>query len=135
LFKCEFSGCSNIFLKKRSLKNHIVTHSNLRIYNCSERECLKSFKTQQALSRHRTTHLRKYTYIYIFSKLPCPLCKKDLASSFSLKSHLKRKHLFKRRFNCKICWKFFDSVQERNFHIYFLHNKHDIFGVNKDEVF
>mmetsp|Transcript_91 Transcript_91/g.209 ORF Transcript_91/g.209 Transcript_91/m.209 type:complete len:97 (-) Transcript_91:1540-1830(-) len=56
LYACP--ECTREFVKSSTMKDHLRTHTNERVYKCGEENCGKTFKWRSSLSQHRRSHLR-----------------------------------------------------------------------------
>jgi len=58
--QCEIKGCGRIFKDKYKLNDHLVTHSEQKLFVCDIAECDKKFKRKQTLNRHiKSFHEKK----------------------------------------------------------------------------
>lgn len=76
-FKCTYEGCNLGFIRKYTLQNHMLTHSNVRPFKCMI--CEASFNQKNILLRHmKSCHNENY--------FKCEYCKNV---SFEKKSELR----------------------------------------------
>jgi uncharacterized Zn-finger protein len=75
--------CGLALNTKRTLKMHMVVHSDNKKFKCSY--CQSSFKRSKALKNHLILHtgLRPYS---------CPFCDKTFANGSNCRSHKKKAH-------------------------------------------
>lgn len=74
--------CDKKFYSTTGLKNHMVTHSKARDYQC--KLCLKFYGRKKTLNAHMRVHEEK--------KLQCGKCPMTFVQKWTLKSHMKTKH-------------------------------------------
>lgn len=53
-FQCEL--CSKLLSSKQNLQEHYFTHSNEKLFKCTEPGCLQTFRQRSQLSNHRKMH-------------------------------------------------------------------------------
>lgn len=109
-FRCH--ECGKIYLKKKDLRNHLVSHTVSRKLFCSL--CNKTFKRKYELTVHKRSHEKP--------NFQCDICSK----MFIHKSHLtchRRKHLHDYVEYCKECNKGFVSRAAYRNHLNVHHNK------------
>ena len=94
LLTCEV--CNRQFLRRISLKYHILKHAGQRPYSCSI--CNKKYTLKLYLKHHMKVHARE--------KLPCPFCNEEFSSELDLQNHL-HEHLVDRMLNT-------DEVEEED---------------------
>ena len=95
-FKC--SQCDKCFQMKRSLLQHVLTHSPNKPFQCSK--CDRSFRLKSHLQGHIPTHSRKKPF-------HCSICEKR----FRLRSHLQQHfymHSENKPYKCKDCGRDFN---------------------------
>lgn len=106
LLSYECSICSRKYTNSMDLKLHVVgAHTNDRLYQCTFRDCDKSFKTSAARSSHMELHSNV--------SLKCTFCDSVFKKRVILARHIKlmhdesyREERFK-EFSCKLCNKSF----------------------------
>lgn len=92
--------CSKDFVHQTSLKNHLLTHSKVKSFVCSD--CGLAFSTNGNLTQHRLKHDGD-------KKFSCDICDKKFIRSSNLKEHLAT-HTKEQRHECSSCdKKFFSS--------------------------
>jgi len=53
-FQCEI--CSKFLSSKQNLQEHIFTHGQDKLFNCTESGCSQTFRQRSQLSNHRKMH-------------------------------------------------------------------------------
>ncbi|XP_047206181.1 general transcription factor IIIA, b isoform X1 [Girardinichthys multiradiatus] len=84
--KCPADGCSEVFGKNASMKNHIARvhqHQEER-YQCDLQGCGKDFRKKKQLKAHKSEHGEPLAFHCVFNG-----CGKDFASQDKLKHHEK----------------------------------------------
>ena len=76
LLTCEV--CNRQFLRRISLKYHLLKHAGQRPYSCSM--CDRKYTLKLYLEQHMKIHAR--------DNLPCPFCDGEFASELDLRNHL-----------------------------------------------
>ncbi|XP_025832298.1 zinc finger protein 664-like [Agrilus planipennis] len=89
--------CGKCFSCQSSLKVHLRTHSEKRLYRCTE--CDYMGRTAAALYAHKTTHS--------YDLRVCQHCPKTFKSGRNLKDHLRRVHSKEKKHRCPKCNKTF----------------------------
>ncbi|KAL5019238.1 hypothetical protein ScPMuIL_004960 [Solemya velum] len=79
-YTCEI--CGNKFREINVLRNHLLTHSNVREYCCTFEGCTYAFKTKGSLKRHMRRHTGERPY-------PCELCGRCFTEAGALTRHMK----------------------------------------------
>ncbi len=111
--ECEHRGCGRKFTKRSYLKVHMASHSSKRKFVCPEGDCGASYKTGQALRRHRRdAHGREEV-----ADLACPSCPATFASVASLSKHGRRVHDNESRFPCDRCGRTFHKRSHLTAHL------------------
>mmetsp|Transcript_9283 Transcript_9283/g.10118 ORF Transcript_9283/g.10118 Transcript_9283/m.10118 type:complete len:252 (-) Transcript_9283:1213-1968(-) len=85
IHKCSLPGCSKEFKSKYSLKRHIMSHMNIKRYDCPH--CDKRFLLKQYLKEHIYIHTGERPYL-------CPFlgCSKSFRQRGKLSIHKKKAH-------------------------------------------
>uniref|UniRef100_A0A0P4W956 BTB domain-containing protein n=1 Tax=Scylla olivacea TaxID=85551 RepID=A0A0P4W956_SCYOL len=83
LLRCQYSACTYATAKKSHLKEHMLKHSNSRLFTCGD--CGHSFITNSHLRRHVKQHLLEKPF-------KCPQCDYSSPRQDRLKVHIKKKH-------------------------------------------
>uniref|UniRef100_A0A8B9JT93 C2H2-type domain-containing protein n=1 Tax=Astyanax mexicanus TaxID=7994 RepID=A0A8B9JT93_ASTMX len=91
--KCSF--CTKSFTKARSLRSHILTHTDVKPYRC--KACEKSFSRFDHLKRHQTSCKGKKQQLELFSQS-------------NLTRHMALLHSTESPFICKHCGKEYSSL-------------------------
>lgn len=131
IYKCEF--CSEVFRRKRQLRNHIPTHTGKYTYNCQV--CNRGFMQERELQKHVASHDAKCelcdrTFIH-WSKLvahrrimhqteyKCTACSKVFRSKRNLKNHMKVHETNREVFQCTYekCSKFYYEKRNLTAHV------------------
>ena len=76
LLTCEV--CDRQFLRRISLKYHLLKHAGEKPYSCSI--CDKKYTLKLYLKQHMKMHAR--------DNLPCPFCDEEFSSELDLRNHL-----------------------------------------------
>ena len=76
LLTCEV--CNRQFLRRISLKYHLLKHAGEKPYSCSI--CDKKYTLKLYLKQHMKIHARE--------NLPCPFCNEEFSSELDLRNHL-----------------------------------------------
>ncbi|KAL4222429.1 hypothetical protein ACF0H5_018468 [Mactra antiquata] len=126
--------CGHMF-KKRNLKRHRESHTELKLYACDY--CNKGFKTRSQLYNHKLHHntekshtchvcgksfnngpnLRQHIKTHTRERtLKCPVCSKLFTSNYILKDHLLR-HSDDKPYHCSLCEQSFRKQQEVKRHM------------------
>lgn len=100
--------CNKQLTTKRSLRSHMTMHTGEKPRKCTQ--CPESFISGKALNRHMRFHGAE---VRLFS---CEYCFKQLASSASLKNHVRRVHVSK-MLKCEICPREFESRVDVKHHM------------------
>ncbi|XP_067014790.2 zinc finger protein [Anabrus simplex] len=93
--------CGKCFRLRKSLTNHVVTHSLERPYNCAE--CGQGYKCRMGLIRHMAVHTNIKSYT-------CGRCSRDFLRKHDLKLHMLT-HSEERPYTCNECGRGFKSRQ------------------------
>lgn len=101
--ECQF--CSMYFPSLLELKNHLMTHTELRSYQCDQ--CDKNFISKRSLQDHLAEHKGEKPCL-------CEVCGKRFSSPAQLKSH-KRVHATQH--GCPYCGKLFSLLGNLKIHI------------------
>ncbi|CAK8690775.1 unnamed protein product [Clavelina lepadiformis] len=118
-WQCRF--CVKGFAKSYVLKNHMITHSAERPYQCDI--CQRTYSQKSSMKRHKaikhdllsetkTTEKSKP----VFKKWNCSICEKRFLSHQALTTH-RRTHTGKKPFRCKICDRPFAQEGDLKSHI------------------
>ncbi|XP_018115732.1 zinc finger protein 408 isoform X2 [Xenopus laevis] len=97
-FKCQL--CDKAYSTQRDLREHAVLHTGQRPYRCED--CGKSFTRRPTLRIHRKNYCTSAASIDYKPSLECPVCRKMLANSCSLRNHM-RIHSGDKPFTCSDC--------------------------------
>ncbi|XP_022081145.1 telomere zinc finger-associated protein-like [Acanthaster planci] len=134
MFTCD--QCGKECKEKRGLREHMATHSEIRLYKCDF--CSKGFKTPGSLRRHRKKHQDRFFYCdqcKFKSRwrsslkthfeahhaedsrewLQCPQCPHQTKNKYYLKRHIES-HTDTRMFICEVCGKDFKTEIILNVH-------------------
>ena len=105
-YKCDI--CSREFNQKYKLRDHYLTHTGEKMYECNE--CGKSFALAGNLKHHIITkHSTERNH-------KCTVCLKSFKTTVALKYHMNVVHN-KIRFKCDTCGKDFSALQTVKTHI------------------
>ena len=108
-FPCEY--CGKIFFKKKSIRNHKLTHTDVSESVCSF--CGTTFSGLRLLRYHmKMTHSDK--------SIPCEKCDKKFTTNSQLARHAKY-HTKQKDFVCEICRKRFYEKRSLDEHVATLH--------------
>lgn len=80
-FACHL--CSEKFITKYYLSEHLITHSNERAFVCTI--CDRAFKRKKDLNKHDISHKRPQEF-------HCPLCLTKLKSKWGFQTHMFMQH-------------------------------------------
>ncbi|KAI5717264.1 hypothetical protein M8J77_002947 [Diaphorina citri] len=95
-FQCE--TCFRRFSLKKTLQQHILTHTGERPFPCPL--CPKRFSRQDKVHRHMLVHTGEKPFA-------CTACDKRFGQKGSLMLHLKLHQDAPKEFRCSVCWKEF----------------------------
>lgn len=84
--ECYFDSCKNTFDKPCKLKQHLFAHFSTRLWKCNHPGCNKSFKMQQHLNYHMSTHRDETSQERIICKHPG--CGKEFRQQWIMKDHM-----------------------------------------------
>ncbi|KAL3223339.1 hypothetical protein MRX96_049824, partial [Rhipicephalus microplus] len=134
--KVQCSQCSAMLANKRSLQDHMLTHSSERPYECDT--CGTRFKRKGSLVRHHATHtaekefkcelcpsafyrkesLEKHKELHErgVDLFPCQECGRIFRQNDSLLKHLRR-HTLEKPFACHLCPAKFLRQADLNVHM------------------
>ncbi|XP_051553757.1 gastrula zinc finger protein XlCGF7.1-like isoform X2 [Myxocyprinus asiaticus] len=104
-FKC--TQCGKSFAHKSSLQFHIKAHTGEKPFTCHQ--CGKSFTCNENLKKHVKTHTGEKPYI-------CPHCGRAVASKGNLVKHI-RTHTGEKPYTCPQCGKSFTLQEHLKRHI------------------
>ena len=112
LLPCDF--CGKLFVKKASLKRHMLSHLNSRRWKC--KQCDKSFAWKTNLNRHvNADHSSKEPKLH---ECQLPNCSHVYKTSEGLVNHMRRDHWMERDYPCDSCdKKFYKAEDLRNHYI------------------
>lgn len=109
-YMCEV--CLKGFYKKKTLKEHILTHKEVKTVTCEI--CGDSFIHKKTLLEHLRLHSGEKPY-------ECDICKARFVTSGRRSDHIKRKHMEKSHW-CIICNKMYSMQKELKRHMNKVHN-------------
>lgn len=89
---CGF--CDKKLSDETTLNTHLTTHTGDRPFKCPYDNCEQSFINKQMLTRHSRFH---GVEIPVHA---CAICKKEVASKYHLKTHMK---IHSNNFECQLC--------------------------------
>jgi len=95
-FYCTVQGCSIYSHFKKSIKTHILSHTENRPHSCLEPFCHAAFVKEFNLTQHYKVHNKE-----IYKAHQCLECNKKFIRESSLRTHLTCHD--KRRYKCKEC--------------------------------
>lgn len=100
-YTCSFAGCDLQFRRKDRLDSHEYTHSQVKKFICTEKDCGKLYINNSHLQRHRrAAHTKSDDIIHC----PHESCVMLFASEVTMKAHFRTIHSEKvRDFVCEIC--------------------------------
>nr|XP_055073192.1 zinc finger protein 883-like [Misgurnus anguillicaudatus] len=104
-FHCEKCG-KNLFAPTSTINNHMKTHSDEKLFHCSE--CNKYFSNNGNLVAHKRTHTGEKPY-------KCPHCEKRFSNPSYIKIHV-RLHTNERPYQCSECGKTFTVLESLKSH-------------------
>ncbi|MEE6499233.1 hypothetical protein FKM82_003368 [Ascaphus truei] len=110
-FQCLL--CEKSYGTQRDLREHAVLHTGLRPFCCED--CGKSFNRRTSLLIHRKNSCAPASR-NTRTLFQCPLCKKELSNSCSLRNHM-RVHTGERPFTCPYCSKGFRQKSNLRIHL------------------
>ncbi|XP_061389907.1 zinc finger protein 91-like [Musca vetustissima] len=114
LFHCDM--CSLQFKLLRNIKRHMLTHTDLRPFQCEF--CEKSFKRKDILQKHlRDVHRDPATNCY-----HCDLCSLQFKMQRNIKRHMLT-HTDLRPFECQLCEKTFKRKDNLQKHLRDVHSE------------
>ena len=93
------SVCKKRFRNARTLRNHMLTHSDERPYTCQD--CGSRFRTVTYLKTHMVIHTNERKYV-------CTVCGKTFLQSSHLKIHV-RTHTGEKPYRCETCGRTFGN--------------------------
>lgn len=109
--QCEI--CGKRFEEVRSLKNHMLTHSDTTPYHCDQ--CEGKFKSKDTLRKHKTRVHSKTSYM-------CDLCGKLFNFKGTLDQHKRKIHTEKKIIHsCSYCERKFGTLAGHHQHILDVH--------------
>ncbi|KRX08907.1 hypothetical protein PPERSA_09011 [Pseudocohnilembus persalinus] len=94
-FVCTFENCGKLFDSKSHFQRHQLTHTDKKIFNCTE--CQKSFKRKDQLKAHMNQHSQQKTFVCPFQN-----CQQEFTFKGSLDHHTRTKHTDSYQFQCKL---------------------------------
>ncbi|XP_021943933.2 zinc finger protein 37 [Folsomia candida] len=106
-YECTVKDCTKSFKTFGSLKQHLIVHSGKRHFDC--RICGKAFKQKSVLDRHSVIHTKAKPF-------KCSICQKRFSWSANYFYHLRR-HEGIKPFPCRYCNKSFSQRQHLTEHI------------------
>lgn len=120
MFSCDFTNCDKVYDTHYKLKQHLLSHSNLREFKCDLCEC--AYNTKPRLRRH---------YIYNHTDHPtfdCEVCGWKFREKNNLKRHM-RLHNGDYQAECQICAKKFTANCHLKYHMMTAHSTETPFQV------
>lgn len=120
MFNCEF--CDKVYDTHYKLKQHLLSHANLREFKCDQCDC--AYNTKPRLRRH---------YIYNHTDHPtfdCEVCGWKFREKNNLKRHM-RLHNGDYQAECQICKKKFTATCHLKYHMNTAHSSETPFQVEK----
>ena len=114
-FTCDWPGCQFTTPLKEVMRDHKLYHIGKRDFKCDFEGCDKCFVTKNNLRQHRMTHLKRYVCSW-------PECGQRFSDPPALTSHMNT-HLNLRPFKCSIdgCNKDFKIDKQLKLHIRTVH--------------
>lgn len=106
-YKCI--KCSRVYSTKFTLKQHVRTVHEGKLYECTFDKCKKRFKAYQSLKEHHLIHQNAFKYT-------CELCGRGFMKSDHFQDHLNR-HSKVKPFHCARCTKSFTRKNELKRHL------------------
>ncbi|XP_050419627.1 oocyte zinc finger protein XlCOF26-like [Adelges cooleyi] len=92
--------CNKVFKIQSHLDYHVLTHSGIRPYKCTN--CDKCFFTKSKMIEHQVVHSVRSHF--------CALCSKGFKRKRSLEVHMES-HVIEKPFQCTTCLRFFKNKQ------------------------
>lgn len=120
MFNCEF--CDKVYDTHYKLKQHLLSHANLREFKCDQCDC--AYNTKPRLRRH---------YIYNHTDHPtfdCEVCGWKFREKNNLKRHM-RLHNGDYQAECQICEKKFTANCHLKYHMNTAHSTETPYQVNR----
>ncbi|KAG8438269.1 hypothetical protein GDO86_008818 [Hymenochirus boettgeri] len=97
-FQC--THCDKAYGTQRDLREHAILHTGQRPYHCED--CGKSFTRRPTLRIHRKNYCAFASSVEQKTSVQCPMCRKELANSCSLRNHMLI-HSGDKPFTCSDC--------------------------------
>lgn len=108
-FICPAPDCGMVFDDKEALDNHKLSHSDLKLFQCSERGCNETFRKKKELYTHFKEDHNKPCI--------CTECDKGFRAASVLKDHLQSKqHANERQYECSVCNEEFNTLHDLHLH-------------------
>lgn len=107
--------CKNVFFDEKGFNNHMqLVHAGKAYYMC--RFCRKVFSNATICNTHESRHLSQVKTPY-----ECEMCFFYFKNNGNLQKHFNEIHVNPRKFQCKICQKYYSRKYRLNTHML---NKH-----------
>lgn len=90
--------CEKQCISRRSLRDHILTHTNERPYRCDV--CQKGFNAETTMKNHKAMHS---TQQHRTPQAVCAECGLAFAAEYQLMKHIHRKHTKPTTYTCELC--------------------------------
>ncbi|XP_055691565.1 zinc finger protein 540-like [Lutzomyia longipalpis] len=106
--KCSL--CGKEYKWKASLKRHVLTHSNIKEFECPK--CPRAFVDNDRLKQHMQVHFQE--------KHKCKICGHFFKNRAYLRTHQKR-HTDHMKYKCYMCGQRFVNYETIKLHIIYMH--------------